>query len=78
VSPVKVNAVPMPDLGRDDVLRFCDLARERGFQVRFIEFMPLDGDRAWRSDRVLTGAAVRAMIEEVPGRRRSPPVRSVH
>jgi GTP 3',8-cyclase len=63
VSPIKVNAVPMPDLGRDDVLRFCDLARERGFQVRFIEFMPLDGDRAWRADKVLTGAAVRAMIE---------------
>jgi cyclic pyranopterin phosphate synthase len=64
VSPVKVNAVPMPDLGREDVLRFCDLARDRGFQVRFIEFMPLDGDRAWRADDVLTGAAVRAMIEE--------------
>jgi cyclic pyranopterin phosphate synthase len=64
VRPVKVNAVPMPDLGRDDVLRFCELARERGFQVRFIEFMPLDGDRSWRADSVLTGAAVRAMIEE--------------
>jgi cyclic pyranopterin phosphate synthase len=65
VSPVKVNAVPMPDLGRDDVLRFCDLARERGFQVRFIEFMPLDGDRAWRAEEVLTRAEVRTMIEEV-------------
>ncbi|MBS1680063.1 MAG: GTP 3',8-cyclase MoaA [Actinobacteria bacterium] len=65
VSPVKVNAVPMPGFGRDDVLRFCALARDRGFQVRFIEFMPLDGDRAWRADGVLTGAQVRAMIEEV-------------
>ena len=65
VRPVKVNAVPMPDLGRDDVLRFCDLARERGFQVRFIEFMPLDGDRNWRPEDVLTGAAVREMIEAV-------------
>jgi GTP 3',8-cyclase len=65
VSPVKVNAVPMPDLGRDDVLRFCDLARDRGFQVRFIEFMPLDADRAWSADKVLTGAAVQAMIEAI-------------
>ena len=65
VSPVKVNAVPMPDLDRDDVLRFCGLARNRGFQVRFIEFMPLDGDRAWSADKVLTGAAVQAMIEEI-------------
>jgi cyclic pyranopterin phosphate synthase len=65
VSPVKVNAVPMPDLGRDDVLRFCALARERGFQVRFIEFMPLDADRAWSAEKVLTGAAVQAMVEAV-------------
>jgi GTP 3',8-cyclase len=64
VRPVKVNAVPMPGFGRDDVLRFCALARDRGFQVRFIEFMPLDGDRAWRAEEVLTGAEVRAMIEE--------------
>jgi cyclic pyranopterin phosphate synthase len=65
VRPVKVNAVPMPGFGREDVLRFCALARERGFQVRFIEFMPLDGDRAWRAEEVLTGAEVRAMIEAV-------------
>jgi cyclic pyranopterin phosphate synthase len=64
VRPVKVNAVPMPGLGREDVLRFCALARERDFQVRFIEFMPLDGDRSWRAEDVLTGAQVRAMIEE--------------
>jgi cyclic pyranopterin phosphate synthase len=64
VRPVKVNAVPMPGLGREDVLRFCALARERDFQVRFIEFMPLDGDRSWRAEDVLTGADVRALIEE--------------
>jgi cyclic pyranopterin phosphate synthase len=63
VSPVKVNAVPMPGLGPEDVRRFCDLARDRGFQVRFIEFMPLDGDRAWSTDDVMTGAEVRALIE---------------
>jgi GTP 3',8-cyclase len=64
IGPVKVNAVPMPGLGRDDVIRFCELARERGFQVRFIEFMPLDGDRNWTAESVLTGAEVRAMVEE--------------
>jgi cyclic pyranopterin phosphate synthase len=65
VSPVKVNAVPMPGFGTEDVLRFCDLARDRGFEVRFIEFMPLDGDRAWRADDVLSGATVREMVEAV-------------
>jgi cyclic pyranopterin phosphate synthase len=63
VRPVKVNAVPIPGFGEDDVRRFCALARDHGFQVRFIEFMPLDGDRAWRAEDVLSGAQVRAMVE---------------
>jgi GTP 3',8-cyclase len=63
VWPIKVNAVPMPGFGPEEVRRFCMLARRRRFQVRFIEFMPLDGERAWRPDDVLSGAEVRAMVE---------------
>jgi cyclic pyranopterin phosphate synthase len=63
VRPIKVNAVPMPGFGAEEVSRFCELARRRDFQVRFIEFMPLDGDRSWRPDDVLSGAEVRAMVE---------------
>jgi cyclic pyranopterin phosphate synthase len=63
VWPIKVNAVPMPGFGAEEVRRFCALARRRRFQVRFIEFMPLDGERAWRPDDVLSGAEVRAMVE---------------
>jgi cyclic pyranopterin phosphate synthase len=63
VRPIKVNAVPMPGFGAEEVLRFCEMARSRRFQVRFIEFMPLDGDRSWRPEDVLSGAAVRAMVE---------------
>jgi GTP 3',8-cyclase len=63
VRPVKVNAVPMPGFGAEEVLRFCALARQRRFQVRFIEFMPLDGDRAWRPGDVLSGTTVRRMVE---------------
>jgi GTP 3',8-cyclase len=65
VRPIKVNAVAMRDFTEDEVLRFCELARSRDYQVRFIEFMPLDGDRAWSADQVLTGAETRALIEEV-------------
>lgn len=72
VRPIKVNAVPMPGFGEDDVLRFCELARERRFQVRFIEFMPLDGSRAWRSEDVLSGAEVQAMIGRVHPLRERP------
>jgi GTP 3',8-cyclase len=63
VRPIKVNAVPMPGFGAEEVRRFCELAQRRDFPVRFIEFMPLDGDRSWRPDDVLSGAAVRALVE---------------
>jgi GTP 3',8-cyclase len=63
VSPVKVNAVAMRDFTEDEVLRFCELARSTEYVVRFIEFMPLDGDRAWKPDAVLTGAEIRRIIE---------------
>jgi GTP 3',8-cyclase len=65
VRPVKVNAVAMRDFTEDEVLRFCELARSTHYQVRFIEFMPLDGDRAWKPEAVLTGAEIREIIEGV-------------
>jgi len=65
VRPVKVNAVAMRDFTEEEVSRFCEFARTTSFQVRFIEFMPLDGDRAWRPDSVLTGAELRAGIEAI-------------
>ena len=62
ITKVKVNAVAMRGFTEQEVLRFCEFARNTRFQVRFIEFMPLDGDRAWRPENVLSGAEVRAMI----------------
>jgi len=63
VRPIKVNAVAMRDFTEDEVFRFCELARSTDYQVRFIEFMPLDGDRAWSVDQVLTGDEIRTLIE---------------
>jgi cyclic pyranopterin phosphate synthase len=39
-------------------------ARARDLELRFIEFMPLDGEGHWTDDEVLTGAAIRRSIEE--------------
>ena len=61
---VKVNAVAMRDFSEEEALPFAEFAREHPFQVRFIEFMPLDGDHAWKPDSVLTGEELRALIEE--------------
>ena len=65
VRPIKVNAVAMRDFTEDEVFGFCELARSAEYQVRFIEFMPLDGDRAWTPDQVLTGEELRALIDAV-------------
>jgi cyclic pyranopterin phosphate synthase len=65
VRPIKVNAVAMRDFTENEVFEFCALARSADYQVRFIEFMPLDGDRAWSPDQVLTGAEVRDAIHAV-------------
>jgi cyclic pyranopterin phosphate synthase len=65
LQPVKVNAIAMRGFTEDEALRFCEFARDTGFAVRFIEFMPLDGDRAWTPDAVLTGAEIREIIERV-------------
>jgi GTP 3',8-cyclase len=63
--PIKVNAVAMRGFTEDEALPFARFAREHPYEVRFIEFMPLDADHAWDRDRVLTGAEIRAQIEEV-------------
>jgi GTP 3',8-cyclase len=62
VRPIKVNAVAIRDFTEGEVFRFAELARSTDYQVRFIEFMPLDGDRAWEPDMVLTGDELRALI----------------
>ena len=63
LRPVKVNAVLVRGLNDDEVESFADFARSRQLIMRFIEYMPLDADRAWTRDQVVTGAEVRQRIE---------------
>jgi cyclic pyranopterin phosphate synthase len=63
LGTVKVNCVAMRGFTEDEVLPFAELARRKPYQVRFIEFMPLDADHAWSADRVLTGEEVRAIVD---------------
>jgi GTP 3',8-cyclase len=65
VRPVKVNAVAMRGFTEPEALPFADFARSTAFQVRFIEFMPLDADHAWTADSVLTGDELRQIIHAV-------------
>jgi cyclic pyranopterin phosphate synthase len=63
--PIKVNAVAMRGFTEHEVLPFARFAREHPYEVRFIEFMPLDADHAWSPDDVLSGAEIRAAIDAV-------------
>ncbi len=65
VRPIKVNAVAIRGFTEDELPRFVELARSSDYQVRFIEFMPLDGDRAWEPDSVLTGEEIRKLIDAI-------------
>jgi cyclic pyranopterin phosphate synthase len=63
--PIKVNAVALRGFTEQEVLPFAQFARQHPYEVRFIEFMPLDADRAWTRDQVLPGEEIRAAIDAV-------------
>jgi cyclic pyranopterin phosphate synthase len=63
--PIKVNAVAMRGFTEQEALPFAEFAREHPYEVRFIEFMPLDADHSWTPDSVLSGEEIRAAIGAV-------------
>ncbi len=63
--PIKVNAVALRGFTEAEVLPFAEFARRHPYEVRFIEFMPLDASRTWTPEQVLTGEEIRAAIHAV-------------
>ena len=63
--PIKINAVAIRGFTEEEAIPFAELARRTPYEVRFIEFMPLDADHAWSADQVLTGEEIRAAINAV-------------
>jgi cyclic pyranopterin phosphate synthase len=51
--PLKINMVVMKGVNDDEVVDFAEMARTRPWQIRYIEFMPLDGDNLWSRDQVV-------------------------
>jgi cyclic pyranopterin phosphate synthase len=60
--PLKINTVVMRDVNDDEVVEFAGMARERAWHIRFIEFMPLDGDRRWTRDQVVPAREILGKI----------------
>jgi cyclic pyranopterin phosphate synthase len=61
--PIKVNAVAIRGFTELEALPFARFARDHPYEVRFIEFMPLDADHSWSPEQVLRGEELRAAIE---------------
>ncbi len=80
-SPIKVNVVVIKGHNEDEVVDFARLAREKLWQVRFIEFMPLDAEGHWNREKVVPAREIIDRIsavfpvEEVPDVPASEPAR---
>ena len=59
---VKLNAVAVKDLVEPDIVPLARFARENGFEVRYIEFMPLDAQNLWDRRKVLLADTMIEML----------------
>jgi cyclic pyranopterin phosphate synthase len=64
LTPVKVNAVIVRGHNDAEVSDMADFARKHGVHMRFIEYMPLDSGHGWSREQVVSGAEIRAEINE--------------
>lgn len=62
LSPIKLNCVVLRGTNDDEVAEFAAFARGSGYDVRFIEYMPLDADHGWERAKVVPSREVLARI----------------
>ena len=78
LRPVKVNSVLQRGINDDEVVDLTRWAVERGYELRFIEQMPLDAQHSWERTEMITGQEILASLraefdlEELPGRGAAP------
>ncbi|MEV6327956.1 GTP 3',8-cyclase MoaA [Streptomyces sp. NPDC051909] len=58
LTPVKINAVLMPGLNDDEAPDLLAWAMEQGYELRFIEQMPLDAQHGWKRDGMITATDI--------------------
>ncbi|MBI4564644.1 MAG: GTP 3',8-cyclase MoaA [Planctomycetes bacterium] len=66
-SPIKINMVVMRGYNDDEVADMARFSRDRAVHVRYIEFMPLDGDGIWSREKVFTAQEILDRITEEVG-----------
>src|SRR5579885_1181023 len=61
-TKIKINAVAVKNLVEPDIVPLARYARENGFEVRYIEFMPLDAQNLWDRSKVLLAEEILQML----------------
>ena len=59
---IRINAVSIRGLTEGEIVPLAEFCRREGFHLRFIEFMPLDGESSWSDGQVLSGHEVRDIL----------------
>ena len=64
LAPVKVNAVLMRGVNDHEAPELLAWCLERGYELRFIEQMPLDAQHAWQRDQMVTAREIHERLSE--------------
>lgn len=78
LAPIKINAVAMRGVNEDEIVDLVRFAAERGYEMRFIEQMPLDAGHTWSRSAMVTGPEILSTLESafrltpLPGRGSAP------
>jgi cyclic pyranopterin phosphate synthase len=64
LTPIKINVVVIGGTNDDEVVEFARWSRETGYEVRFIEYMPLDAEHAWERAKVVPAARILEAIDD--------------
>ena len=60
---IRLNAVAIRGITEAEIIPLGRFAREHGMEMRFIEFMPLDAEGNWQTEKVLSGEEIRGTLE---------------
>lgn len=61
---IKINCVVIKGLNDDEIIDMINFAMKNNVLLRFIEFMPLDGNRAWNFNQVITKKEILQIISQ--------------
>jgi cyclic pyranopterin phosphate synthase len=62
-AQIRLNAIAIHGLTEEEIVPLARFARDRGLELRFIEYMPLDAEQHWQAADVLDGKTIRDILE---------------